>query len=120
LPPPYAYLVAIEIESNGAGTFKLKPVADGSAESVPEWTGTFTATPEQLDALYAQARSSGLLVRTPTPDNDTPAGGSFGSIIFTERGRLITLKLNEGAANQKMFAHFSMPCVRWVQEPKRR
>ena len=89
LPPPYHYEYTLTIASDGSGTVTLVP--DYPGEGVPEWTETFTLTPEALDALFAQVVEHGAFSTRWREVDDPPVGGSFYTVALTANGETVTI-----------------------------
>ncbi len=74
LPPPYYYQYSLQIGPGEEAEISMTP--DYPGEGVPTWTETFTLTAAEVDALYQQLVSLGLLSTRWAAEDDPPVGGS--------------------------------------------
>jgi hypothetical protein len=89
LPPPHHYEYTITISPTGQGQIVMIP--DYSMNEPPTWTETFTASVEEMDALYSTLVANGLLTRRWRAQDSPPVGGSSQSVTVLVRDRQIVI-----------------------------
>lgn len=89
LPPPYYYDYTVSIDPQGQGEVSMNP--DYPGPDVPVWTETFSLTSEELDQLFAEMLSQGLLRIRWTQEDVLPVGGSSEWMLVTAHGEEIRI-----------------------------